>query len=149
MMRHATRQEMPMSREQNLAAQVRTRDILAAREFDRLGEVFASDVVDHDPGASQGPGVEGVKQFWREFQAAFPDFKEEIDVLTADGDYVTIAYRISGTHQGAYLGIAPTGKYFEIRALQVARYQNAKVKDRWGSSDTLGMLAQLGISIPA
>ena len=51
-----------MSREQNLAAQVRTREIIAAREFDRLDEVFASDVVDHDPGVSQGPGVEGVKQ---------------------------------------------------------------------------------------
>jgi hypothetical protein len=38
-----------MSREENIAAHAHCHDLLAAREFDRLGEVFAANVVDHDP----------------------------------------------------------------------------------------------------
>lgn len=138
-----------MARKENLAAQVRCGDLVAAREFDRLGEVFAADVVDHDPEPDQVPGVEGVKQFWRGFQSSFPDFRLDIDVLSADEDYGTMVYRISGTHHGNYMGIPPTGKHFEVRALQLGKFANGMFVERWGSSDSLGILSQLGISAPS
>jgi predicted ester cyclase len=137
-----------MSKERNIAAQTRSAEIVAAGEFDRLGEVFAADVVDHDPASGQAPGVEGIKQFFRQFKASFPDLRMEIEFLTADEDYVTIVYRIAGTHQGDYMGIPPIGRHFEVRALQAARFENAMIVERWGSSDTLGILSQLGIPMP-
>src|SRR5215475_9406831 len=104
-----------MSKEGNIAAQTRGAEIVEAGDFDRLGEVCAADVVDHDPASGQAPGGEGIKQFFRQFKASFPDFRMELDLLRADEDYVTIVYRIAGTHQGDYLGIPPTGKHFEVR----------------------------------
>jgi predicted ester cyclase len=101
--------ETQMSREENIAAHAHCHDLLAAREFDRLGEVFAANVVDHDPSSDQAPGVEGVKQFWREFMTSFPDFRMEVDALSADEDYGTMVYRLSGTHQGDYMGIPRPG----------------------------------------
>ena len=138
-----------MSREENIAAHAHCHDLLAAREFDRLGEVFAANVVDHDPSPGQAPGVEGVRQFWREFATSFPDFRIEVDALSADEDYGTMVYRLSGTRQGHCTGIPPTGNHFEVRGLQVGRFENSVIAERWGSSGSLGILSQLGISAKA
>jgi predicted ester cyclase len=62
-----------------------------------------------------------------------------------DDDYVTLAYRLSGTHQGEYMGYKPTGKHFEVRTLQVGKFENGKITERWGSTDILGILTQLGL----
>jgi predicted ester cyclase len=43
------------------------------------------------------------------------------------------------------MGYAPTGKHFEVRSLQIGRFENGKIKERWGSTDILGILNQLGV----
>lgn len=58
-----------------------------------------------------------------------------------------MAYKIHGTHNGDFLGIAPTGKTVEARGMQIARYEDGKIVERWGSSDELGLVKQLGASI--
>ncbi len=133
-----------MSREQNVAAQQTMGEIINAHAFDRLGEVFAADVVDHDPAPDQGPGVEGFQQFFTTMNTAFPDLAVEVDTLVADDEQVAIAYRISGTHQGDFQGIAPTGNRIEVRAAQIARFRDGQIVERWGSSDELGLMGQLG-----
>lgn len=133
-----------MSREQNLATQQLLGDIVNAGEFDRLGEVFAPDVVDHDPAPDQGPGVEGFQSFFRGLAASFPDAQVAVDTTVADDEQVAIAYRISGTHEGEFQGVAPTGQRFEARALQVARFRDGKIVERWGATDLLGVVQQLG-----
>lgn len=138
-----------MSKDQNIAAQSLAGEIVASGDFDRLGEVFSADVVDHDPSSAQAPGVEGVKQFWRGVKGSFPDFSLEVDLLTASEDFVTIVYRMAGTHEGEYMGVAGTGKHFEVRGVQVAKFENGLITDRWGSTDSLGLLSQLGIAAAA
>jgi steroid delta-isomerase-like uncharacterized protein len=135
-----------MSKEQNVATQGLAGEIAATRQFDRFGEVFAEGVVDHDAADDQAPGVEGIKQYWRGVLESFPDFKLDVDVFLADEDHVTLAYRLSGTHQGKYMGHAPTGKRFEVRSMQVGRFENGRIVERWGCTDILGMLQQLGLA---
>jgi hypothetical protein len=60
------------------------------RDFNRFDEVIARNVVDHDPEAGQPPGLDGIKWYWRNFTTSFPDFRAEIDVLTAGEDHVTM-----------------------------------------------------------
>ncbi len=45
------------------------------------------------------------------------------------------------------MGIPPTGKRVKVRGMQIARYENGKIAERWGSSDQLGMLEQIGAKI--
>jgi hypothetical protein len=33
----------------------------------------------------------------------------------------------------------------EIRGMQISKFKNGKMVERWGSSDELGMLQQLGV----
>ena len=134
-----------MSKESNVATAMLVGEIGAARDWERFGEVYADDFVDHDGAAGQPAGLPGMKWFWRHFAAAFPDFEPALDVVPADDEYVTLVYRLSGTHAGEWEGHAPTGRRFEIRALQTSRFADGKVVERWGSCDMLGMYQQLGL----
>jgi predicted ester cyclase len=134
-----------MSKEANMAAQAVGGEIGVTHDFDRFGEVFAENAIDHDPAEGQLPGLEGTKQYWRSLEESFPDFKLDVDVFEANDDYVTLAYRLSGTHRGKFMGYAPTGRHFEVRSLQVGRFENARMVERWGSTDVLGILTQLGL----
>ena len=82
--------------------------------------MFADDVVDNDPAPDQGPGSDGLKQFFTALRTGFPDVKVEPSTLVADDDNVAIAYTISGTHQSEFNGVAPTGKSISARGVQTA-----------------------------
>lgn len=134
-----------MSKEENIRVQSLAGPIAEARDWDRLDEVFAQDFTDHDPGEGQPAGVEGVKWYWRAFAAAFPDFTLAPDVLSADDDYVTLVYKISGTHTGDFFGHAATGRKFSVRGIQTSKFGGGRITERWGASDQLGLMRQLGL----
>lgn len=134
-----------MSRDDNIAALSTIVPIAQRRAWGELGEVIAPNVVDHDPLEGQPPGLDGVKWYWRNWEAAFPDFRSELVVLSADEDYVTIVIRHFGTHTGEFQGHAPTGRTFSIRTIQVVKFAGGLVVERWGAADVLGLLRQLGL----
>lgn len=137
------------TRETNTAAQQHLGELINAGEIDRIDEVFAADVLDHDKAPEQGEGVEGTKGFFRTLSSAFPDAHLEVDQLVADEDNVVIAYRLSGTHQGDFQGVPATGKRVEVRGVQVGRFADGKIVERWGATDELGILRQLGAQVTA
>jgi predicted ester cyclase len=135
-----------MSKEQNLKALALGAEIIPAHNFDRFGEFFAEQIVDHDPADGQVAGLEGIKQYWRGFFESFPDLELAPVAVVVDDDHVALALRVSGTHKGEFLGHAPTGRRFEVRALQVGRLEDGLMVERWGATDILGILTQLGLS---
>lgn len=133
-------------RDRNLAAQDRLGEILGSRDAEALREVFADDVIDHDPGPDQAPGVQGIVDFWSGMFTAFPDLVAEPLTIVADDDRVTVVIDISGTHTGPLQGHPPTGKAFRARGIQVGRFVDGRLVERWGATDEAGMLRQLGLS---
>jgi steroid delta-isomerase-like uncharacterized protein len=113
--------------------------------LDVLSEVFAKNVVDHDPAPDQGAGPEGFKRFFTTLRAAFPDLTIKPEHVLATDDEIALAYTITGTQQGPFLGVAPTGRRISARGMQIARFEAGKIVERWGSSDQLGILQQLGV----
>jgi steroid delta-isomerase-like uncharacterized protein len=134
-----------MSKEDNIAAQEHLAQNINAGKVDVAVETFDKDAVDHDPAPGQGPGREGFKAFFTELTTAFPDAHIEPAHMVADDENVAIAYTLTGTHEGDFNGIAPTGKKIEVRGLQIGRFEDGKIVERWGSSDELGILKQLGV----
>ncbi|MGI8945202.1 MAG: ester cyclase [Thermoleophilaceae bacterium] len=132
-----------MSREANIAAQEHLAESLNAGDIDSAVESFAEDAVDHDPAPDQGPGRQGFKEFFEALTSAFPDAHIAAEHLVADDDNVAVAYTLTGTHEGDFNGIAPTGRKIEIRGLQIGRFEDGRIVERWGSSDELGILQQL------
>jgi steroid delta-isomerase-like uncharacterized protein len=129
----------------SIAATKRFGEIVNTGDLDAFSEVVAPGCVDNDPAPDQGPGPEGFKTFFTAMRTAFPDLKVEPQTMVAEGDQVAFAYTITGTHKGDFNGIAPTGKPIEVRGMQIGRFEDGKMVERWGSSDELGILKQLGV----
>ncbi len=134
-----------MSKEQNLAALGKFAEAVNTGNFDLFREAVAPDCVDHDPAPDQGPGPEGYRTFFSAVRAAFPDLAVGLDTMVADEESIAFAYTMNGTHRGVLMGIAPTGKKMKIRGVQISKFRDGKMVERWGSSDQLGMLEQLGV----
>ncbi|MEU7853881.1 ester cyclase [Nonomuraea sp. NPDC049141] len=93
----------------------------------------------------RGRGPEGYKALFTELRTAFPDLHVEVEHLIATEDELAFACTISGTHLGDLMGHSATGRKVSYRGMQISRFAGGKLVERWGSSDQLGMLAQLGI----
>ncbi|MEJ7781272.1 MAG: ester cyclase [Solirubrobacteraceae bacterium] len=134
-----------MSREANIATQEQAAEKINSGDLDAgVDQLFAQDAVDHDPASGQGLGREGFRAFFKTLGAAFPDAHIEPAHMVADDAHVVIAYTLTGTHEGEFQGIAPTGKKVEVRGVQIGRFENAQIVERWGSTDELGIMSQLG-----
>ena len=132
--------EIAEGRQAAIDAMQRMRDASLPEE-----ERFTSDFTDHDPAAGQPVGPTGMAWFWEQFGKAFTDLDREIiETIVTPTKFITIM-NLSGTHTGEFLGHAPTGKRFTVRNVQVVGFRDGKMSDRWGSTDELGILSQLGL----
>jgi len=136
-----------MSSETNIAALERMAELVNTGNLDALDEVVDQHAVDHDPAPDQKPGPEGFKDFFSALRAAFPDLKLEPVVVVADDEHVAMAYTINGTHQDDFQGIAATGQRISARGVEIAKFRNGKLIERWGSSDEIGIMTQLGLKV--
>ena len=89
-----------------------------------------------------------VKRLFAEFRSAFPDWREEIVELVAEGDTVAGRFNCSGTHRGEFLGEAPTGRHMEVEEVFFLRVEDGRFVDFWGLEDSLGRMRQLGLLPP-
>ena len=108
-------------------------------------DLVADTCVDHDPAPGQGPGPQGYRDMFTELRTAFPDLHVEVEHLTATDDDVAFAYTITGTNDGPFQGHDATSRTISVRGVQISRFEDGKMIERWGSSDQLGILTQLGL----
>jgi len=136
-----------MDTSKNVHAQERFGDqVVNGGDIAAIDEIVAPDFLDHDPAPDQGPGADGFKDFWTSFRTSFPDLSVTVDSMVAEDDKVAIAYRAKGTHQGDFMGVAATGKPIDVRGVQITRFSEGLMVERWGSSDQFGILAQVGVA---
>jgi len=133
-----------MSQQKNIAAQQKFGEAVNSGNLSMLRDIVTPDAVDHDPAPNQGNGPEGFIAYFTELRTAFPDLKIAVDHMVADDDNVAFAYTVTGTHDGPLMGFAPTGRKISARGMQITRFENGKQVERWGSSDQLGILQQIG-----
>ncbi|QNI33601.1 ester cyclase [Alloacidobacterium dinghuense] len=135
-----------MSKDANLATLGRFAEAVNTGNFDLFKETVAAECVDHDPAPGQVAGPDGYRMFFSQMRTAFPDLKVALEGLVADDESIAIAYTLTGTHQGPLGEITPTGRQIKIRGVQLAKFKDGKMVERWGSSDQLGMFTQLGVT---
>jgi len=133
-----------MSKEANLAVMGKFAEAVNTGKFDLFNETVSAENVDHDPARGQVQGPEGYRMFFSGLRSAFPDLSVSLETLVADDESIAIAYTMTGTQHGSFMGIAPTGKKVKIRGMQISKFKDGKMVERWGSSDELGLLQQLG-----
>ncbi|MDQ2842480.1 MAG: ester cyclase [Acidobacteriota bacterium] len=136
-----------MSKERNAAALTKFAEAVNTGRYDLFDDVVAADAVDHDPAPGQVPGPKGYLALFTEMRRAFPHMKVEVAELVASEDAIAFAYTFIGTQDGALMGVPATGKKVKIRGMQISKFSDGKMVERWGSSDQLGILQQIGAKV--
>ena len=81
-------------------------------------------------------------------RGAFPDRIDVIEEIIAEDDRVGLLFRLEGTHQGNFFGIPATGRRISVHELGIYRLIDGKVSEAWFMADELGVLLQLGATLP-
>ena len=118
------------------------------RGLERIPTFYAPDFVgDYLPYALR-EGHEGVRAMVEGAWTAFPDYHEEVHELIAEGDRVVVHLTISGTQNGQWGPLGPTGKKATFDEIVILQIRDGKVVRQRGVVDNLSALRQLGV-VPA
>ena len=117
--------------------------------MEAIDEMASPDAIGH--GQAQHAtdiGLKEFKPFVQALRSAFPDMKVTIDYVIEQDDKVVARWTSTMTHQGEFLGIAPTGKKATITGTTTQRISGGKIVEGWDNWDQLGLLVQIG-AVPA
>jgi predicted ester cyclase len=96
-----------------------------------------------------GPiGPQGFRNFYSAIRSALPDARYAVDDMVAEGDRVVVRWRLLGTHEGDFRGIAPTGRAIVLEGIAIYRVEGGKLMERWVVSDLHGVLEEIRESSP-
>lgn len=123
-------------------------DGLNQGDLDVFDELLAPHFVDHTPFPGVPPTREGWKGAFPMEREAFPDMQIHIEDQIAEDGYVVVRAKITGTQQGEFMSVPPTGKEVTIPNITIFGVDNGKIVERWTLFDALGMMAQLGAVPP-
>ena len=121
-----------------------TEEVQSRGNFDLFEELFSDDFIDHTPQPNTTPDKDGVRNLYQTLRAAFPDFHADIHWQSVDGDLVTTYKTYHGTHEGTFLGVAPTGRLIHFETVDAMRVHNGKIIEHWGVANLFSLIQQLG-----
>jgi predicted ester cyclase len=115
-------------------------EALNSGELDVLDEILDPDVV-----TVQGGGVESVRQNFTMLRRVFPDLTMVEQEIIEDRDRIVGHMRVTGTQREEILGVAPTGKTFELDEILILHLRAGRIVEIRNSIDRLALLEQLGV----
>jgi steroid delta-isomerase-like uncharacterized protein len=119
-----------------------------AGDVDGFMEYVADDFVDHEEFPGLPSDRDGVRQFFEMMRAAFPDLRMDVHHVVSEDDLVAVHMTMTGTHDGEFMGIPPSGRKMAVPGMDLVRIRDGKAVEHWGVTDNLAMMQQLG-AIPA
>ena len=109
-----------------------------------IERLAAPDVVVHGLAPSAIRGAAALKPLYRLFRAALPDIHISVDRTVTEGDMVAAHCRVTGTHIGEGLGVAPTGRHVEFWGMAMGRVRGGQLVEGWNCFDFLSLYEQIG-----
>jgi steroid delta-isomerase-like uncharacterized protein len=92
-------------------------------------------------------GMDVVIPIWEQLHAAF-GIELRIEDLIAEGDLAAARYVERGVSRGAFRGQEPTGKPYEIVAMEWFVVRDGRIHRRWGARDSAAQAKQMGLNPP-
>lgn len=112
--------------------------------LDAIDEFYTPDFVHHFlPDGSETRGIESLREHVRAHRAAFPDWREDIKRVVAEGDLVVIHFVSTGTNQGQWIGKPPTGRRVRLNEMSIFRIEEGRIAEQWLLPDIFSMQRQL------
>ncbi len=70
----------------------------------------------------------------------------QVDGMITEGDAVAVRYTERGTSVGEFMGKGPTGRSYELAAMEWFEIKDGLIHRRWGARDSAAQSRQLGFS---
>ena len=86
---------------------------------------------------------EGVEIFVSQFLSSFPDLQHNVVGMIEEGDQVAVRFSAQGTHSGAWLRFAPTGRSIQYTGVTLARIAEGKIVEHQTWWDKAALIEQL------
>lgn len=93
-------------------------------------------------------GVEPAIAFNRDLFAGFPDLRMTVEDVVAEGDAVIVRGRLTGQHDGPFLGVPATGASVDVPDVTMFRLRDGKVVESRYFTDLLAVMTAIG-AVPA
>jgi predicted ester cyclase len=90
-----------------------------------------------------------LREWFAPFRVGFPDWRQEIKELLAEGDTVVARCRCRGTNLGEWLGVPATGRSMEVDEVWFFTVVEGRLDRMWSLEDTWSRLLQLGTAARA
>lgn len=136
-----------MTRDQKKSLVETLHAIWSDGDLDTIPNVYSPGFVAHMSKSWEVPeihGHEGVRKAILDLRSAFPDWHESVVDMVIEGDRVVTRYISTGTHEGPFVGLAPTGIRIEIDEISIYRISESTVAEQWCLADDLTLSRQLG-----
>jgi steroid delta-isomerase-like uncharacterized protein len=118
-------------------------DLFSRGNLDVANEILSAEFVDHLTHEDER-GLEELKAYVTIYRAAFPDIQDTLEQIVAEGDKVVVRWTSRGTHQGEFMGAAPTGRHVTFTGMRLFRIAENKIAESWVNIDERGLQEQLG-----
>lgn len=89
-------------------------------------------------------GLDQALPIWQQLHQAFA-IELTVEEIIAEGDTVAARYTERGRFIGAFRGQEPTGKPFELVAMEWFTLRDGKIYRRWGARDSASQARQIDL----
>jgi len=119
-------------------------EVINQKNLDIIDELYADAMVEQ---ATQANDAQAAKRSLSDLLAGFPDLQATTNHWISEGDLFTVQATFTGTHQGAWTGLAATGKAVTWTQIDIYRLDNGKITEIWQTVPTADILQQLGYQL--
>lgn len=138
--------------EHNLAIyQEMQKALFINRDYERAEEFYTDEFISHNrDGGKAGARtvkIDFLKNLWRVSKEKDPSRNLEDELILCIEDFVVVRTIASGKNHTAYDGNPPKGNPYRYTAIDIYRFENGKVVERWGNSDRLTKVKQIGLQL--
>jgi len=123
-------------------------DVWNNGDFRLAGQMFTPGAVLHYRGQAFPLTAESGVQTVRNWRVGFADFHFKIEDLIVQGNKAVLRIPFTGTHNGKFWGLEPTGRKINVTETLILRIEQDKIAEMWEDYDEYGMRIQLGILKP-
>jgi len=112
-----------------------------------LARLFTPDAVIHGILGQGGlDGLDSVMPIWREIHGAF-QIRLNVDEIIGEGAHIAVRYTERGTFTVPFRGQAPTGKSYEVVAMEWFEFRDGRIRRQWGAGDNASQARQVGLPL--
>ena len=119
-------------------------EVVNTGDVARVDGFLAPDYAEVFEGKRYAIGIEGAKAHISGVRQTYPDLTIEIERQIAEGEWVATCITAKGTHQGAWLGMKPTGKALVFTGVNIDRVVDGRIVEHGGAANMLGPLLEAG-----